>query len=358
MRAIWAVVLLAGCQVERVFPEVGEVAQGVLGGVAAPDAGNVVAVRVTPALGDVALCTGFLVAPNLVLTARHCVSEITGTGCATETIGSAQYQAYVPQPPVAAARFSITDALDVGSPGAFIDVKAVHVPALADGGVFCGNDVALLELSKVAAGAPLALRIDPPVVGEAFTAVGYGQDGADPTTPGVRRARSGGSVTMLGPVRSTSGKLVVAEQDFVVSDGPCGGDSGGPALDAQGLAIGVMSRGNPNVCTNMIYTQAAPHRPWVKDVVVAAAARAGIAVVPWVAAELPAPDAGPADAGTVDAGAADAGITDGGVGDAGLPDAGAPAPGTEDAPRGCSGAPGALVLPLWLAAVRRRRVRR
>ncbi|MBX7099645.1 MAG: S1 family peptidase, partial [Myxococcaceae bacterium] len=319
MRAIWVVVLLAGCQSEQVFPEVAQARQGVLGGAPAPDAGNVVAVRVTPALGDIALCTGFLVSPNLVMTARHCVSEISGTGCATETVGSAQYQAYVPAAPVAAARFSVTQALDVGAPGTFLDVSAVHVPALADGGVFCGNDVALLELSRLAAGAPLPLRIDAPVVGEGYTAVGYGQDGADPTTPGVRRQRSGGTVTMLGPVRSTAGKLVVSEQDFVVSEGPCGGDSGGPALDGQGLVIGVMSRGNPNVCTNMIYTQVAPHRAWVKDVVVAAAARAGIAVVPWVAAELPPPDAGAPDAGAADAGSVDAGTADAGAGDAGLP---------------------------------------
>ena len=58
----------------------------------------------------------------------------------------------------------------------------------------------------------------------------------------VRRSRSGLGVLALGPLRASSGRITVTENDFVMP-GPCGGDSGGPALDDAGFSVGVMSRG-------------------------------------------------------------------------------------------------------------------
>jgi hypothetical protein len=173
--------------------------------------------------------------------------------------------------------------------------------------------------------------------------VGYGYDGAVAISDGVRRLRSGLKVAAIGLVRNTAGRTVATANDWVAELGPCGGDSGGPALDELGRVIGVMSRGNPTVCQQMIYTQVAGFRDWAKNTVVEAAGRAGIPVPAWAAE----PDAG------IDAGAGvDAGVAPGS--DAGEPLVIPLATEEQHVPVGCSSVPGVSVALLaWL--LRRKR---
>ncbi len=339
----------SGCGDDARSLETAALRQEVIGGVLDTTHRDVVGVFVQPALATgIGFCSGFLVAPNLVMTARHCVSgfDVPGTACADEVVAGVQRVAARALPPEPAARFAITQADDVTVAGVgTVAVAAVHVPPDAMGKPNCGHDIALLELSAPVPGAPgLALRAAPPVVSETFTALGYGFDGAVANSDGVRRSRSGLGVEAVGELRTTSGSLGATDRDWVATLGPCGGDSGAPALDTQDRVIGVMSRGNPRACTRMIYTQVSPYRAWVMQIAREAAVRGAIPLVGWVAAETMVADAGAADAGRTDAGPAVM-----------LPSLGV----VQAPPAGCTGAPLGLVGPvgaaLWLG-LRRRRV--
>ncbi len=327
-RSLLALCVLAlGCGVGLDAPPAAQVHQAVLGGTLDTTHREVVGVFVQPALSTgVGFCTGFLVAPNLVMTARHCVSDMDKSQliCADEVVQGTSYTAIRALAPAPASHFGVTEADDVVTTfPSMRGVSAVHVPPQSAGLPNCGNDVALLELSApMAAVTPLALRDLLPVMTETFTAIGYGYDGAAANSDGVRRRRSGLGILAIGQVRGASGRIASTAQDWVATLGPCGGDSGAPAIDEQGKVIGVMSRGNPTVCQQMIYTQVTPFRDWVKQIARDAAGRAGIPLVDWVAAETAAdagsPDGGVLDAGVLDAGA-DAGEVDAGQADAGTP---------------------------------------
>jgi MYXO-CTERM domain-containing protein len=97
-------------------------------------------------------------------------------------------------------------------------------------------------------------------------------------------------------------------------DGTCNGDSGGPALDAEGLVIGVTSRG-PHGCAGAVYGGLEAWGPWISAVAIAAADVAGIPPPTWADAtsytgsiELPEPTQSDAAAScSVTAGASSAG---------------------------------------------------
>lgn len=229
------------------------------------------------------LCTGFFLMPDLVVTARHCAAilENANAGCFAETPATASEA-------LAASEFTIDGKTNVD----FVDVVAFDAVVLVGDDELCGNDIALLQLAAPVDGVvPLVPRIDgPPVVDEAISVVGYG-DGASAGAIGVRRRRDDATVQSVGENReATSDFLDTSDGEWVASFGPCGGDSGGPALDADGLVIGVMSRGNQQSCTAMIYERVDVHADFLREQAVASAERLGIDVPAWavVAEEEPA----------------------------------------------------------------------
>ncbi len=274
---------------------------------------SIVAVIHTRESGSRQLCTGTVIAPRAVLTAKHCVFEDLGGSVWTA---------------IPAARLSIVLGADVvGAPGDELAVTAITTTEgpYRDGAGAVGGDIAILTLASDLSATPLALAAVPPTSGSAIRIVGFG----------YTEAGAGGT---LGTQHAGMASIVSVEDGTFTSEGAqwtCTGDSGGPAIDvASGRVIGVTSIG-PRGCavSSSIYTRLDRHRDMLEA--------AGV-----VAAE---PDAAAP-------GADAAGLT--------LSDAGSGAPPTG----GCSAAPGAtrgatttsvsLVLLVGAAWARRARARR
>jgi V8-like Glu-specific endopeptidase len=226
------------------------VSQPILNGVPAPEESAVVAV-INFAGGS---CSGAVIAPRLVLTARHCIAETEGEELEVRC-GETKFVA--PDSPGAIFVVTLPEVSD--DPDDYAAVSTIRVPE-ADPEL-CGHDVALLVTERPLAGiTPLEPRIDPEATaGERFSSIGYGRDDAIGGPYGIRRRRDDLEVACVGASCADTG---VRDREWLGSAGPCQGDSGGPALDADGRVIGVVSRGEQG-CQGSIFGSVAARGAWL-----------------------------------------------------------------------------------------------
>lgn len=192
--------------------------------------------------GGIQSCSGTLIAENLVLTARHCVTDTAdgGFACSIDGKGTAGGNLKADFPANEILVFTGVKRIEGTSKAAARGSKIIHDDATN----LCNHDLALIVLDRKIEGAKIAqVRLDKPVEKNAtFTAVGWGVASKTPI-PDTRQQRAGVKVVVVGPGKNNGG-LEVPDGEFMVGESICEGDSGGPALDTDsGAVIGVVSRG-------------------------------------------------------------------------------------------------------------------
>jgi hypothetical protein len=216
-------------------------------------------VAVASALDDdpshVTLCSGALVAPNLVLTARHCVSRAITATPACDARGESHNGLHLAED---ADPGSI--AIYVG-PHVHVDRDPVRAHAIRTlhptGRVLCDADVAFLVLDRALTDVTiLPIRLHGTVEsGDRVLPIGFGGGAANAI--GNRVARLSSTVLTVGPAANAETGAVLGPREFEVDEATCRGDSGGPAIDIRtGEIVGVVSRGaSCSTPGNHVYTR-------------------------------------------------------------------------------------------------------
>ena len=269
-----ALALVVGCgDMSPVAPEgvVDEAALEIAGGYPDDKDTAVVGIYATNLGG---ICTGSLLAPNMVLTARHCISHINNND------GSVQCGVTKFEPPDAPSSYLVTTLPELSQDqSAYRATKEVVL--LPGGDDFCGQDQAILILAEnipESEAKPLVPRVDDPLVtGEKYSAIGFGATDGAGNGAGARRRRDDLTITC---VAEQCPDFQVTNTEWMGNAGVCQGDSGGPAIDLQNRVIGVTSRGGFN-CSSPIYGYVKAWDQWIKDTAIKAAEMGGYPAPAW-----------------------------------------------------------------------------
>lgn len=273
-----------GCSTHKSEDPLATSSQKIIGGVS--DTTNTWAVGVD--IGGSGICSGSLIAPNLVLTARHCVSK-TPEALDCNPDGGLNTNKILGNYP--ASTFRITTSNRIGSTPQWT-VKAVRYIDDPAANRLCGFDLALLELNKNASGAFPTGWKPPSLVAPSkkkYTAIGFGCQNAQPACDprGMRMLLDSASIVDITP------------DEFAIAGRVCGGDSGGPLWNPTlDVIYGALSRGDGRTadsegCYYGIYTRADYHSDWLQKYGKMAATNGGYEPLPWMTATKPPPDAGP-----------------------------------------------------------------
>jgi hypothetical protein len=252
-----------------------------------------------PLDGGELVCSSSLVAPNLVVTARHCVSHFVDGNFSCTVHG--ELQSVEPNAGVLGSHF---DAPTIE----FYDGTTPRTKPIAHGAqvlstlsdTVCTNDLAFVVLDRSLALPVLPLRLDGRArIGEPVTLVGYGFDddmvGSEFLDVTTQRRTHNTSLVIdeVGPVDNDD--VTSTPPRTVVVRGPsgCVGDSGGPlmARDTHAL-LGIDSLSANGGCLAPAVSNLFTHVPDFELLLADAFAAAGDEPVPEMPADEPGSEAG------------------------------------------------------------------
>ncbi len=189
------------------------------------------------------LCTATLVAPNLILTARHCVSDAdSSTACSKDGTPILGSMIKANRAPVSLAVFVGTGGItpdSTGEKGANARGKSLVVESSA---TLCNGDLAFVVLDRSLEAPVASLRLRPPSNAEPLDVVGWGID-ATGALPSHRQVRANVPLIGVGPAMYPNhASWGYGNREFMLGESACAGDSGSPAFAKSGALIGVAAR--------------------------------------------------------------------------------------------------------------------
>ena len=241
-------VILPGCsdgaESTQAEESVGQAIQPIIRGVSSGTEHDSVVVLTTFRDGyRRSLCTATLVAPNLIITARHCVSDTdSSTACSKEGTPISGGTVKADRDPKSLVVFlgkqGVAPDTEVEANGSARGTKVIVDPATT----VCNRDVAFVVLDKKLAAPVAPIRLGPPALDEKLAAVGWGIDETG-TLPKSREVRPEIPLIGLGPAmypdHATYG---YGDHEFMLGESACAGDSGSPAFAKSGAVVGVAAR--------------------------------------------------------------------------------------------------------------------
>ncbi|NOY93354.1 MAG: trypsin-like serine protease [Deltaproteobacteria bacterium] len=228
-------------------PDTGDVAassEAVYFGSTTTDYPEVVAVVRLGRTGSGGLCTGTLIGPYTVMTAKHCVFQ---EGTTTWTA-------------VRPSDFLVVVGSDINSASGVVQTSNVYEIRTTPGSnvnsdINTGQDIALVLLPAPLDIAPREYARSAPGRNAAVTMVGFGRNGGAAPDTGVKYVGTARVNDVRGGLIATAG-----------TSGTCQGDSGGPLFDPSGAVTGITSFG-PGNCNNTfsVFTQVSRHAALIED---------------------------------------------------------------------------------------------